>query len=116
MEAIDAAVQAHEARLIRDQDEAEAGAMARESAIYAEERAILRDHKRIDAEFGNHATNEEIESIGLALAKMYQACVTGTSTEERNGGIIDYFALDIAPIFERVITAAATRKVDGHAH
>ena len=43
---------------------------------------------------------------------MYQAYVTGTTTEERNGGIVDYFMLDVAPIYERVITAAATEEVD----
>ena len=108
----DEACAMHEAYLIRMQDEAEAKASIRESEIYEEEREILRDHKRVDAEFGNHATNEEIESIGLALAKMYQSYVTGTSTEERTGGVVDYFALDIAPIFERCITAAAAFKVD----
>ncbi len=112
MEAIDAAVQAHEARLIRDQDEAEAGAMARESAIYAAERGILRDYKLIDQAFVDHNVDPDIENIGYALAKMYQAYVTGVSTEERNGGVVDYFALDIAPIYERCITAAATEEVD----
>ena len=112
MEAIDAAVEAHEAWLIRMQDEADAKAAIRESEIYNAERDILRDHKRIDEAFTNHATNEEIDKIYMALALMYQAYATGTTTEERNGGIVDYFMLDVAPIYARVITAAAAEEVD----
>ena len=111
MEAIDAAVEAHEAWLIRMQDEADAQAAIREPQIYDAERGILRNHKLIDQAFGNHATNEEIDKIYMALALMYQAYVTGTTTEERNGGIVDYFMLDVAPIYERVIAAAATEEV-----
>ncbi len=112
---INAAVEAHEAWLIRMQDEADAKAAIRDSQIYAAERNILSDHLRIDQAFGDHASTEEIDKISMALARMYQSSCQG-STEERQGGVIDYFALDIAPIFERVITAAATRKVDGHGH
>ena len=113
MEAIDSAVIAHEAWLIRMQDEAEAKASIRESEIYEEEREILRDHKRVDAEFGNHATNEEIESIGFALAKMMQEYkTTGQQFSERERGILDIFYMEIAPIYERVIAAAATEEVD----
>ena len=112
MEAIDAAVEAHEAWLIRMQDEADAKAAIRESEIYNAERDILLDHKLIDEAFTNHATNEEIDKIYMVLALMYQAYVTGTTTEERNGGIVDYFTLDVAPIYERVITAAAAEEVD----
>ena len=112
MEAIDAAVEAHEAWLIRMQDEAGAKAAIRESEIYNAERDILLDHKLIDEAFTNRATNEEIDKIYMALALMYQAYVTGTTTEERNGGIVDYFMLDVAPIYERVITAAAAEEVD----
>ena len=112
MEAINAAVEAHERRLIRDQDEADAKAAIRESQIYDAERGILRDHKLIDQAFGNHATNDEINTVYEALARMYQAYVTGASTEERHGGVVDYFTLDIAPIYERVITAAAAEEVD----
>ena len=112
MEAINAAVEAHERRLIRDQDEADAKAAIRESQIYDAERGILRDHKLIDQAFGNHASGAEISAVYEALARMYQAYVTGTTTEERNGGIVDYFMLDVAPIYERVITAAAAEEVD----
>ena len=112
MEAINAAVEAHERRLIRDQDEADAKAAIRESEIYNAERDILRDHKRIDEAFTDHASGAEISAVYEALARMYQAYVTGATTEERNGGVLDYFTLDIAPIYERVIAAAATEEVD----
>ena len=110
---VDEACAMHEAYLIRMQDEAEAKASIRESEIYEEEREILRDHKRVDAEFGNHATNEEIESIGLALAKMMQEYKsTGQQFSERERGILDIFYMEIAPIYERCVTAAAEEKVD----
>ena len=112
MEAINAAVEAHEAWLIRMQDEADAKAAIRESEIYDAERGIQRDHKLIDQAFGDHATNDDIDKVYAALARMYQAYVTGATTEERNGGGLDYFTLDIAPIYERVIAAAATEEVD----
>ena len=108
----DEACAMHEAYLIRMQDEAEAKASIRESEIYDAERGILRDYKLIDQAFVDHNVDPDIENIGYALAKMYQAYVTGVSTEERNGGVVDYFALDIAPIYERCITAAATEEVD----
>ena len=109
----DEACAMHEAYLIRMQDETEAKASIRENEIYEEEREILRDHKRVDAEFGNHATNEEIESIGLALAKMMQEYKsTGQQFSERERGILDIFYMEIAPIYERCVTAAAEEKVD----
>ena len=109
---INAAVEAHEAWLIRMQDEADAKAAIRDSQIYAAERNILSDHLRIDQAFGDHASTEEIDKISMALARMYQSSVCQGSTEERQGGVLDYFALEIAPIYERCITAAATEEVD----
>lgn len=116
MNPVDAAVEAHEASLIRMQDEADAKAAIRESEIDDAERGIHRDHKLIDEAVTNQFTNEEIDMVYAALAKMYQAYVTGASTEERQGSVVDYFTLDIAPIYERCITASATEEVDGHGH
>ena len=113
MEAIDSAVIAHEAWLIRMQDEADAKAALRESEIYDAERGILRDYKLIDQAFVDHNVDPDIENIGYALAKMMQEYkTTGQTFSDRERGILDIFYMEIAPIYERCIAAAATEEVD----
>ena len=80
----------------------------RESEIFDAEREILRDPHSISDAFDTQESGDDIQTVYLALAKMFQEYkTTGLRYDDRAQGILDVFYHEIAPIYERCIEKEA---------
>ncbi len=79
-------------------------AAERESEIFDAEREILRYPQSIVDAFDNQESGDDVQSVYLALAKMFQEYKsTALSYDDRVKGIFDIFCHEIAPVYERCV-------------
>lgn len=95
-------------QLCRIAEDYEDRAAERESEVSAEKLEIIRSTQSIIDAFDTQESGDDIQTIYLALAKMFQEYKTNDqSYDDRAKGILDVFYHDIAPIYERCIEKEA---------